>query len=269
MDLAEPPNKNGQALSSTERLLEDGQTITWQVRIRSVSIFGDQSVSVLQKKHVAKTYRLAQNPSCPIISNKKYNCKWIQIFCVCVCMCPIALLAFQRDPNGIEGSITSLKTGDNDIILDRYPDIPINQQELGMEDVDGRWYLEGMWEMEMEDGGVGFQSQHVTSTGTFAGTRHLTESINGCVCLMLLTRCFFFGGMAVICSDTESETWWCKRTGKERFWCIKKHVASADLSIQLILETDDAQADFIQAVCSSSESKKFPECKVNLEYEIG
>ena len=70
---------------------------------------------------------------------------------VCVCMCPIALLAFQRDPNGIEGSITSLKTGDNDIILDRYPDIPINQQELGIQcrwkmvprrdvrDGDGRW----------------------------------------------------------------------------------------------------------------------------------
>lgn len=202
MDLAEPPNKNGQALSSTERLLEDGQTITWQVRIRSVSIFGDQSVSVLQKKHVAKTYRLAQNPSCPIISNKKYNCKWIQIFCVCVCMCPIALLAFQRDPNGIEGSITSLKTG---IMTLSLIDIPINQQELGIQ---CRWKMVPRRDVRDGDGRWRgwIQSQHVTSTGTFAGTRHLTESINGCVCLMLLTSFFFSGGMAVICSDTESET---------------------------------------------------------------
>lgn len=49
----------------------------------------------------------------------------------------------------------------------------------------------------------------------------------------------------------------------------RKHVRSADLSIQLILETDNAHVDSIQAVCSSSESKKFPECKINLEYEIG
>ena len=100
-------------------------------------------------------------------------------------------------------------------------DIPINQQELGMFVSMEDGTSKGCERWKMEDGRVGFQSQHVTSTGTFAGTRHLTESINGCVCLMLLTRCFFFGGMAVICSDTESETWWCKRTGKERFWCIK------------------------------------------------
>ena len=48
--------------------------------------------------------------------------------------------------------------------------------------------------MEMEDGGVGFQSQHVTSTGTFAGTRHLTESIDGCVLSDVVNKFFFWGG---------------------------------------------------------------------------
>lgn len=49
----------------------------------------------------------------------------------------------------------------------------------------------------------------------------------------------------------------------------RKHVRSAHLRIQLNLETDNAEVDSIQAVCSSTESKKFPECKINFEYENG
>ena len=43
----------------------------------------------------------------------------------------------------------------------------------------------------------------------------------------------------------------------------RKHPRSADLSIQLILETDHSELNSLQAVCCLTEPWEFPECKIN------